>query len=132
MERESRERPLRGARILVADDEVLIALDVEATIREAGAEVVGPCTTLSDAEKVARSETIDAAVLDIRLGEETTDCIVQELTQRGIPFVFYSGQSLSNMTGRWTNPPRVLVKPVPQLVLVEAVAQLLHRNFASG
>lgn len=118
-------KPLAGARILVADDEFLIAMDVEATLLEAGAETVHACGTLAEAAEIATSGELDAAVLDIRLGHETTARVAGLLQQRGVPFVFYSGQPLpSHMQSRFFETS-VVVKPVPPGVLVAAVLRLL-------
>src|SRR5215213_6916651 len=57
-----------GRRALVAEDEALIAMDVEAALRRAGWEVVGPVSRAADAARLAAREPLDAAVLDIGLG----------------------------------------------------------------
>ena len=117
---------LDGVRVLIADDEILIALDIEATFVEAGAEVVGPSTTLAETMELAAGEIFAAAILDIRLGRETTEAVAELLSRRGIPFAFYSGQTLPReMRDRW---PRsiVIAKPAHPQHLVEAAAMLLR------
>jgi hypothetical protein len=95
---------LKGARVLVAEDEALIAFELEAFLTEAGAIVIGPSYDLGD------------AVLDIRLGEETI--------ARGIPFLFYSGHT-DPILAEW--PHSTLVpKPASPRIVVHALAQLLH------
>jgi DNA-binding response OmpR family regulator len=118
---------LDGIRVLVADDEILIALDIEATFTEAGAEVVALCMTSSEA-LAAVSEDVSVAILDIRLGQETSEAVAALLAERGIPFIFYSGQALPNdMRGRWPLSPLV-VKPADPRTLVESVAALLSKS----
>ena len=85
---------LRGARIMIVEDELLIALDMESAFREAGAEIVGPFTTVAAALDAAGAERLSLAVLDIRLSGATTEQVSDKLAERGIPFLFYSGQSL--------------------------------------
>src|ERR1700710_1124273 len=85
---------LDGVRVLVVDDEILIALDIEATFLEAGAEAVILCLTLSEALSAAAAENLSVATLDVRLGRETSEAVAALLYERGIPFIFYSGQSL--------------------------------------
>jgi DNA-binding NarL/FixJ family response regulator len=116
---------LTGARILVADDEFLIAIDIVETLAEAGAEVVGPCTTLAQTLKAAQHEDLSAATLDIRLGRETTEAVAAVLADRGIPFLFYSGQALpESVEARWPGS-RVISKPADQEVLLNALRALL-------
>ena len=116
---------LDGVRILVVDDEFMIALDIEATLLEAGADVVALCMTLSEALSVAALEKVAIATLDIRLGRDTSEAVAALLAERGIPFVFYSGQSLPNeMRERW--PRSLLVaKPAEPRQLVDALAAAL-------
>jgi CheY-like chemotaxis protein len=115
---------LDGLRVLVVDDEVLIALDIEATLMEAGAEVVAVSLTLQEALSIAAVENISVATLDVRLGRETSEAVASILSDRGIPFIFYSGQSLpEEIRKRW--PQSLLVaKPSEPRQLVEALASL--------
>jgi CheY-like chemotaxis protein len=113
-----------GGRILVAEDEILIALDLSSMLTDAGAEVVGPATTLRAAKAIAQSDLLTAAILDVRLGRETTDSIAAILSERQIPFVFYTGEELpADMQARWPNST-VIVKPARQTALIAAIARL--------
>ena len=85
--------PLAGCRILVVEDEALVAMDLEMTLTEAGATVIGPCFRLSRATEAIRSEAIDAALLDIRLGSEESFPIADELGARGLAVVFHSAHA---------------------------------------
>src|SRR5438045_2393681 len=82
--------PLSGEAILVVEDEPLIALDLRQTLESAGAYVFA-ATQLSHALQLAGHPDISAAVLDYRLGDGDCTPICTLLSQRGIPFVFYSG-----------------------------------------
>jgi DNA-binding NarL/FixJ family response regulator len=113
-----RDAPLKGLRILVADDEFMIAIDLESILAEAGAEVVGPFQTAADALGAAE-QPLSAAVLDIRLGEETSDRVAERLAGLGVPFLYYSGQALGDAGTRPAAP--VLTKPCQRRVLIEAV-----------
>ncbi len=61
---------LLGCRIMIVDDELLVAMMVEDTLIEAGCEVVGPYARLSEALSAATWEQLDGAVLDVNLGGE--------------------------------------------------------------
>ncbi len=61
------DQPLQGARILVAEDDAILAYDMEDLLRNAGADVVGPARMLADALALARSASLSCAVLDVNL-----------------------------------------------------------------
>ena len=82
---------IAGRRVLVAEDEALIALDIELTLTGKGCEVVGPAGRLDQAIRVAESETIELAVLDVMLGRDDVHPLAELLAERGVPFVFHSG-----------------------------------------
>lgn len=79
---------LGGKRVLVVEDEMLLALDLEEGLRDAGCEVVGPAGSLRSALRLAENSEIDAAILDVNLAGERVFPVAQILTERGIPFVF--------------------------------------------
>ena len=117
---------LDGVRVLVVDDEILIALDIEATFLEAGAEAVILCLTLSEALSAAAAENLSVATLDVRLGRETSEAVAALLYERGIPFIFYSGQSLPGLIRDKWPLSRVVAKPAEPRQLVEAVVDLIR------
>ncbi|MEI9987717.1 MAG: response regulator [Aliidongia sp.] len=115
-------------RILVADDEILIALDLGDILSDAGAEIVGPCGTLAEALRAAAESELSAAVLDVRLGRDTTEAVAALLAERDVPFVFYSGQALPDTMRDKSPHARVLIKPARQAALLEAVVRMTGRN----
>lgn len=84
-------RPLQGRRVLVAEDEGLIGLELRATLEAAGAEVVGPATNLSALSRLAATERLDVALLDVNLQGRTSFPAAAILADRGVPFVFCTG-----------------------------------------
>jgi hypothetical protein len=112
-------RDLDGIRVLVVEDEPLVALEIEITFTDAGAEVIGP------ALDIAKHEALSVASLDIFLGRETTENIADILVGRGIPFFFYSGQSMpGNMGTKWPDCVHIR-KPAAHGVLIRAVSALV-------
>ena len=122
---------LRGTRILVADDEFIIAMAVQSCLEDEGAEVVGPSYTLAATHTLAQLQTISAAVLDLRLGRESIEPAARVLSERGIPFLFYSGQSTSDTIRRDWPQARLLTKPATDQQLVAAVVMLLQAKAAA-
>ncbi|MEX0407790.1 response regulator [Aquibium sp. LZ166] len=82
---------LAGKRIFVLEDEVLIAMEATEALERLGAVVVGPVHRLEKGLEIARTEAMDAAVLDVNLGGSYSYPVAEILRQRGIPLVFATG-----------------------------------------
>lgn len=92
-ERHRDDLSVRGRKILVVEDESLIAMLIVDSLEEAGASVVGPCYTLAECMKIAAAEEIDAAVLDVDLAGHDVFPAADTLRDRGIPFVFHTAHA---------------------------------------
>ena len=121
---EPRLRPLEGARVLVVDDEFLIAAQLEADLTAAGAEVVGPSQTLQEASDFAARERLTAAILDIQIGHDSIGPVARLLSARSIPFIFYTGQVHTDPIRTQWPKCKVLSKPAPTGSLIAAIAAL--------
>ncbi len=86
-----------GRRVLVVDDEFLAGLTAIDFLESIGCEVVGPAARLSDAVDLARSENLDAALLDINLADEMVWPVAEVLRLKHVPFIFLSAFSQSNL-----------------------------------
>jgi DNA-binding response OmpR family regulator len=118
---------LDGARILVVEDDFLIGLELAAVLSDAGAEVVGPSQSVAAAMMTAE-EPLSAAILDMRLGEETVAPVARLLAARHVPFLFYTGQSETDpLRCEWPEC-RILAKPAMPPSLVAALAALLREE----
>jgi two-component SAPR family response regulator len=87
----------------VVEDEPLVALAISETLGECGFEVVGPCSSVSEALRTIRSEEFDAAVLDVNLNGEMIYPAAEVLTARNIPFIFVTGYSCEGIDSRFKN-----------------------------
>ncbi len=76
---------------MVVEDEILIAMMVEAALNDVGCDVVGPFARLGDAMMAARSEPVDAALLDINLDGDMVFPAADILVERGVPFLLATG-----------------------------------------
>ena len=93
-------------RVLVVEDEFLIACDVMFALEQAGADVVGPATTVSAAMALLDANLIDAAVLDIDLRGNAVYPVADRLFDRGVPFVFATGYDVAQFDPRYAEIAR--------------------------
>ena len=114
---------LRGARVLIVEDAVLLALELETGLSEAGAEVVGPAYELEEAMALL-DRPIDAAVLDANLNGRSVGPVAEVLHQRKIPFVFATGYGETGGAPGGFDAP-VIRKPYDVTQVAAAVADLL-------
>ncbi len=85
------EPDLRGLRVLVVEDTLLVADVITEELRDSGCEVVGPVSRLQAGLRFARDERLDGALLDVNLAGERSFPIAAVLSERGIPFIFLTG-----------------------------------------
>lgn len=111
---------LRGKRVLVVEDEALIAVMVEDMLLDMGSEVVGPAATIEAALDLARSETLDAAVLDVNVRGQRIDPVAEELMARGVPVLFATGYGEVRLASG--APVTVIDKPYTQDKLARGLA----------
>jgi DNA-binding NtrC family response regulator len=112
---------LRGRRVLIVEDNGIIALDLENTLRDNGVEVAGPFRSVADAQGV---DSLDAAVLDINLADEDVFPLADALAETGIPFLFLTGHSGHKVPPRYRERP-FLQKPYNPAKLVAMLASIL-------
>jgi CheY-like chemotaxis protein len=82
---------IRGKRILVVEDEPLVAMDIVASLEAAGCDVIGPAGTLAKGRELIASGQLDAALLDANLAGYPVDELAAALTQQKVPFAFVTG-----------------------------------------
>jgi DNA-binding response OmpR family regulator len=117
---------LDGARILVVEDDFFISLELDTILAGAGAQVVGPCRTVAQAERIIEGSEISAAVLDFRLGGDTSLRVALWLRQHDIPFVFFTAQTNARQIQAECPGAKVITKPFQPRVIVAAIADVLH------
>lgn len=115
---------LTGLRILVVEDEFLVALSLEEDLRAAGCEVIGPFSDLASATEAARTEKFDFALLDVNLRGEKVFTVADDLQARGIKFVLLSGYGKMDLPDRFRAAPRV-AKPYDPRQLLREIERLV-------
>jgi DNA-binding response OmpR family regulator len=123
---QSQGTPLEGARILIVEDEFFLADDLARALRDAGAEPVGPISTIAQAEELVASQRLDAAVLDLNLHGEMASDFVQKLSQSELPCLIVSGYGEDAIPDCVAGMAR-LEKPVSPSVVVDSLAAELSR-----
>lgn len=109
-------------RILVVEDEMLVAMLIEDAVTDLGHQVVGPAMRLDAALAAAGEEDFDFAILDINLAGKQSFPVADRLIERGIPFMFASGYGLAGLVDPYRSAP-VLQKPFE----VDQIAKMLLR-----
>lgn len=112
---------LSGRSILVLEDNVIIALDLQSAFESAGASV-SVAHNVRDGMRVALRDKISAAVVDFGLGSDTADIIVNHLRTRNIPYVLHSGYENRALQ---PNGGIVIRKPADPSLLIDAIASAL-------
>ena len=118
-------RPGGGrARILVAEDEALIAIVLQDMLEALGCEVVGPASTLDEARRLAAEGGFDAAVLDVRLGSELVYPAAQVVSEQRLPLILATGSDRDELAPAFRNAI-VLNKPYSSELLRDALGRAL-------
>ena len=120
---------LAGKRVLIAEDERLIAVDHRSVLSEAGAEIVGTCSTVAHALECLDSAPVDVAVVDYLLADRNSEPLQAALKRRQIPFVVVS--SYPRPLVRTEEGQEVLRKPVMPHELRCSVAAAVRRRRAA-
>jgi PAS domain S-box-containing protein len=119
----TRATSLKGARVLIVEDAVLLALELETGLADAGAEVIGPAYELEEAMALL-DRPIDAAVLDANLNGRSVTPVAEALAARKVPFVFATGYGEAGGAPGGFDAP-VIRKPYDVTQVAAAVAELL-------
>lgn len=120
-------------RILVVEDEYMLADELQSELSDAGAVVLGPVGRLDRAvDLVGREQRIDGAILDINLGGEMVYPVADLLMSRGTPFVFTTGYDPSAIPSRYDHIAR-WEKPVSMTKVAQSIARIIRdRNRQAG
>ncbi len=120
-------RQLEGKRLLLVEDEALVAMMIADFLTDLGCAVVGTAASVSEglAAIADNKSALDAAVLDVNLGGEKVYPIADELAQEGVPFIFSTGYNRAGIKADYAQVP-MIAKPFEPEAL-EAILVLLLR-----
>ena len=117
---------LAGIRVLLVEDEPIVAMAIADHLLEAGAIIVGPFRTVRTAIKAVRAIQIDAAVVDFMLADGVSEPVQDALEQKGVPFVLLT--AYPPVTVRRNQNQQILSKPVTAEFLCSTVRSIFDRR----
>lgn len=120
-----------NARILVVEDEALIAMDLQALLEDAGYRVIGPANSSAAALKLIDADEPDVALLDVNLGRSDAFGVASVLTERKTPIIFLTGHTAHKLPPAHRHLPLVSKPYLPQ-VLLQAVQRALDEREAAA
>jgi CheY-like chemotaxis protein len=117
--------PLDGLRVLVVEDELIIALELEDLLGRLGCEVVEAAPTVKRALRAAERQHPDVAVLDVNLHGERVTPVAEALRQQGVPFVLVTGYGRERLADRALQDAPCLRKPVDCRQIASALTEVM-------
>lgn len=118
-------QPLDGRRILVVEDESLVAMLIETILEDMGCHTIGPIAGVDEALRtVAGDLQIDGALLDVNVAGRAVFPVAEALKARKVPFVFSTGYGESGLPEHWRGQPTIQ-KPFTEQMIREALMKAL-------
>ena len=120
-------------RVLIIEDEPIIALDIETIVRDLGHGVTGMATTHAEAMEMFRSETPGLVLADIQLADRSSgiDAVREMLAEHAVPVIFITAFPERLLTGERPEPTFLITKPFQTATVKAAIAQALFFNSTS-
>ena len=115
---------IQGLRVLIIEDEALVAMLIEDTLDDIGCVVVGVASRLEEAMSKVSSLTFDLAIVDVNLGGAESYPVVEMLARRGTPFILATGYGPGGIPESLRGAP-ILAKPFVRDELERALAKAL-------
>ena len=115
--------PLTGHRVLLVEDDAIIAFDIICAVREAHGEVVGHATSLAAALRLADTPNLSSAILDFKLRSNNSLPVAAKLRAGGVPFLFHTGHPAA-VAEAWPGAP-ILSKPATRSELLSSLVSLV-------
>ncbi len=116
-------KPLDGCKVLLLEDNMIIALEAEDLLRTLGAAGIFTVSTVPRAERILKAERLDFALLDINLGRSTSLGFAELLREAGIPFIFASGYGESEPLAEACGGALLVTKPYTRGTLATAIVK---------
>jgi len=124
---ELKTRMLQGLRVLIVEDEHIVALALADDLEDHGAVIVGPASSVEGALELIDKHEIEVAVLDIQLQSQMVFPVAEALTGLDVPFLFTSGFDASAVPREFAHVPQC-EKPASAQTMVDMLARLVGKN----
>jgi PAS domain S-box-containing protein len=118
---------LAGKRMIIVEDEPLVAMDLESCLAAAGCETVGTAGTVREAKTLCAEAECDAALIDVNLAGQPVDGLAAALTKRNIPFAFVTGYGREALPQGFRDALMV-AKPFDEAALIATVELLMYQS----
>ena len=116
---------LQGRRVLVVEDEALVAMLLDTILEDMGCTPVGPASNIDEGEALARDEAaLDAALLDVNVAGRQVFPVAAALKARGVPFVFSTGYGEGGLPDEWRGNPTIQ-KPFTEAAVRDALMKAM-------
>ena len=116
---------LNGRRVLVVEDESLVAMLLETNLEDMGCTPVGPASNIDDGETMARDTAdLDAALLDVNVAGRQVFPVAEALKARGVPFIFSTGYGEGGLPDEWRGNPTIQ-KPFTEAAVRDALMKAM-------
>ncbi len=113
--------PFDGRKVLLVEDESLVAMLLETILEDMGCTPVGPASNIEEGKRLAETETdLSCALLDVNVSGQTVFAVAEALQKRGIPFVFSTGYGESGLPDEWRGRPTIQ-KPFTEATVRDAL-----------
>ena len=117
---------LSGRRVLIVEDESLVAMLLETILEDMGCTPVGPASNIDEGEALARDEAaLDAALLDVNVAGRQVFPVAAALKARGVPFVFSTGYGEGGLPDEWRGNPTIQ-KPFTEAAIRDALMKAMN------
>jgi hypothetical protein len=117
------DKPGKGLRFLVVEDEMMVLLMIEDMLADLGCEVTASAARVQQALELIATQSFDAALLDMNLSGETSEAVAQALVAHGTPFIFCTGGDMVDAAPEFRDRP-CLRKPFTYEDLADKLREL--------
>ena len=113
-----------GRRVLIVEDDSLVAMLLETILEDMGCLAVGPAATVDEGLRMASDEAVDAALLDVNVAGRQVFPVAEALKRRGVPFIFSTGYGEGGLPDQWRGQP-TLQKPFTEAAVRDALMKAM-------
>lgn len=114
--------PLKGLRVLVAEDDAWVAHQIGVMLEEEGARLIGPCSRVADARRLLEENDVQFILVDLNLADKFADELVEDARSAGIPFAIITAyQALP--TNAYDGAVEIFLKPIQRRRLIDMLSE---------